>query len=108
MEDSEFDIESDVFSQYLHSFDNEISENEKIKQLAKRFNLSEDKVATIVKSDDTKIETKYTESEYLKSLSQKELDSLYAVLARQEKLGRNSNIMNNIELITNERNQSNE
>lgn len=108
MEDAENSVESDVFSQYLHSFGNATSQSEKIEKLAKQFNLSKEKIASIVNSDESQKETKFTNLDYLKTLSTKELDGIYAVLSRQGKIDKNAEYMTNIEKISIERKQTNE
>lgn len=52
MEDAIDNIEADVYSLYLHSFDDNISDEKKIEELAERFNISTHEVEQIVHSDE--------------------------------------------------------
>jgi hypothetical protein len=107
MEDAESTVEEDIKRLFIVK-SAYMSSKEIIKELAESFNRNEEEIALIVKSNEPKNETKFTNLDYLRTLTTKELDGFYAVLARQGKKGKNAEYMENIEKITIERNQANE
>lgn|SRR5690554_6927479 len=97
IDDIEQNIESDIFSMWLHSYSDEESDDYKIIDLAKRFNTS---IETVIKS--VKNELK---SDYLESLTESELKGMYSTLKLHEESIGNKVQMEIIKSILNDRNK---
>lgn len=96
LDDIEQNIESDIFSMWLHSYSNEESDEYKINDLAKRFNVA---IETVIKS--VKNELKI---DYLKSLTENELKGMYSTLKLHEESLGNKVQMEIIKSVLNDRN----
>ncbi len=107
MEDAEFTLEDDIQSLFTVK-SAYMTIDEIIEELSVLFNLSKERIESIVNSDIKSIETETTKIDYLTTLTTTELDRIYSVLARQGKSNPNADIMNKIELITIKRNNANE
>lgn len=95
MEDINESIENDIYSLWLNSY-NEIETDEfKIFDLSKRFNVSTKTVIEIVKDE--------LKTEYLKSISTSELNGMYSTLKIHEESSANKLQMEIIKSVLNDR-----
>ncbi len=95
MEDVNESIESSIFSLWLNSYSENDTDEYKIFDLSKRFNVPTKTVIEVVKDD--------LKTDYLKTLSSKELKGMYSTLKIHEESSANKLQMEIINCVLNER-----
>ncbi|MGC4129724.1 MAG: hypothetical protein QM564_09250 [Bergeyella sp.] len=95
--DIEHNIESDIFSTWLHSYSEDDNDEYKIFDLAKRFDTSIENVVKSVKSE--------LKTDYLKTLTETELNGMISTLKLHEESLGNKIQIEIIKSILNDRNQ---
>lgn len=95
LDDIEKNIESDIYSIWLHSYSNDESDEYKIIDIAKRFNVP---FETVIKSVKEELKTDYS-----KSLTERELKGMHSTLKLHEDSLGNKIQMEIIKSILNDR-----